>query len=169
MAGVVDDIVIHHTGHEGERSRGAARLLDEPDAIWTLTRDKDGDDERSDMDQAMAAPTRYLQAYGRDVELPATELAFDPETRALTLTGVSKARAKAQNRKHAKTKGMTEQVRDMMSDGVQRTKTSIVDLLDGGNRTTKYAVVTQLMEAGFLRDSGLRHKGSVMLEWTDTP
>ena len=75
--GVVDDLVVHHAGHAGERSRGASRLLDEPDAIWTLTvqgRDDDGG-------------RRYLTAMGRDVHLDRHELSYNDATGALTIGG----------------------------------------------------------------------------------
>lgn len=79
-AGVVDDLICHHIGHGGERSRGASRLLDEPDAIWTLTRSRaDEDDVFGPVEQ------RFLQAYGRDVEQPIARLDFDQGTGRLTL------------------------------------------------------------------------------------
>lgn len=86
-AGVVDDLIAHHAGHAGERSRGASRLLDEPDAIWTMTKaagDTDDDDPY--------APTevRALKATGRDVELAESVLSFDPATGRLALTGESR-------------------------------------------------------------------------------
>ena len=84
LAGVTDDLVVHHTGHAGDRSRGASRLLDEPDAIWTLTRGKDIDPTPEDV-YGQTAP-RYLGAYGRDVDLAPTMLKFDSTTRQLLLT-----------------------------------------------------------------------------------
>jgi hypothetical protein len=83
LAGVTDDLVVHHTGHAGDRSRGASRLLDEPDAIWTLTKGQEV--EPTDQDPFPMAP-RFLGAYGRDVDLPARRLQFDPTTRNLNLT-----------------------------------------------------------------------------------
>lgn len=79
-AGVVDDFIAHHAGHAGERSRGASRLLDEPDAIWTMTRAKVDED-----DAYGPAEVRFLRAVGRDVDLPPTALGFDDTTGALTL------------------------------------------------------------------------------------
>lgn len=84
LAQVRDDVVVHHTGHAGDRSRGASRLLDEPDAIWTLTRGKDTDPTEDDV-YGQIAP-RYLGAYGRDVELAPHRLQFDPATHRLTMT-----------------------------------------------------------------------------------
>jgi hypothetical protein len=90
VAGVTDDLVVHHTGHAGDRSRGASRLLDEPDAIWTLTKGQES--EPTDQDVFPLAP-RFLGAYGRDVDLPARRLQFDPTTRNLALTDQTEAQA----------------------------------------------------------------------------
>lgn len=80
-AGVVDDLICHHIGHGGERSRGASRLLDEPDAIWTLTRDSGEEDDGP----FGGVERRYLKAYGRDVDLPESGLRFDGSTGRLHL------------------------------------------------------------------------------------
>ncbi len=85
-AGIAETIVVHHMGHVGERARGDSRLLDWPDALWRLVRDKDDGNE---VDVNVNAP-RYLTAYGRDVDLGETLLAFDPVTRRLTVAGGSR-------------------------------------------------------------------------------
>lgn len=82
-AGVIDDIVIHHAGHHGDRSRGASRLLDEPDAIWTLTLDTSDDDETGN---------RYLSARGRDVHLDKHLLNYNPDTGIITLQESARTR-----------------------------------------------------------------------------
>lgn len=84
LADVTDDVVVHHTGHAGERSRGASRLLDEPDAIWTLTKSKDTE-PTEDNPYGSIGP-RYLGAYGRDVEMQARRLDFHHDDRSLTIT-----------------------------------------------------------------------------------
>lgn len=84
-AGVTDDLICHHAGHAGMRSRGASRLLDEPDAIWTVTRSTAGMGQEDADDILAADDRRYLTAYGRDVELPESGLDFDPATGKLTL------------------------------------------------------------------------------------
>ena len=86
--GVTDDLICHHAGHEGKRSRGASRLLDEPDAIWTLTRQQDtapGDED----DYLPTSDHRFITAYGRDVELTESALDYNNDTGALTLLNVS--------------------------------------------------------------------------------
>lgn len=80
-AGCTESAVIHHMGHNGERSRGDSRLNDWPDAIWKLVRDKD--EENPDLDDVTGA--RYFSAYGRDVDHPQAELTYNPDTRHLSL------------------------------------------------------------------------------------
>ncbi|MGH6693315.1 MAG: AAA family ATPase, partial [Gammaproteobacteria bacterium] len=75
-AAIPEAAVIHHMGHAGERSRGDSRLRDWPDVEWLLVR-KNPD----------AASPRFISAYGRDVEIPESELAYDPKQRRLKLTG----------------------------------------------------------------------------------
>ncbi|MGH3632672.1 MAG: AAA family ATPase [Mycobacterium sp.] len=88
-AGITDAAVIHHMGHGGERARGDSRLLDWPDAIWRIVRDK------ADNPDDPAAP-RYFSAYGRDVDLPEGHLEYDPASRRLTyVTGGTRKTAKA--------------------------------------------------------------------------
>lgn len=79
-AGIDEAVVVHHMGHNGERSRGDSRILDWPDVTWKLVRD-DADD---------LASSRYLSAFGRDVDVAERELAFDPSTRHLTVSGGSR-------------------------------------------------------------------------------
>lgn len=172
-AGVVDDLVVHHTGHAGERSRGASRLLDEPDAVWTLTKDQAGEGEDPLDDVFTVAPTRFLQAYGRDVEMPAEELDFDQETRLLSLTGTSKGRSKKRTRQA----NTHEQIRELMQDGKARSKTAIGGGITGMGNGAKGPAVQTFIDAGFLYDSGMRVNGSkndptsgqVLYLWTDNP
>jgi len=117
LGGVVDDVIVHHAGHGGERSRGASRLLDEPDAIWTLTKDANVAEESGDVYGA-GSPTRYLSAYGRDVELPAESLAFDSVSRRLTLTGVGRSAVKSS--------GESAKILGLFADGMTRSVNAMV-------------------------------------------
>lgn len=139
LAGVVDDLVVHHTGHAGDRSRGASRLLDEPDAIWTLTKDREDDD--GDDAYGPVSPTRYLAATGRDVEMFAEALAFDPATRRLSLTGLSKGSSAAAR--------LSARVTQLMSDGRSRTANEICDTI-GGDRTSLWKTVKKMESDGVL-------------------
>jgi len=82
-AGIPDALVVQHMGHLNERARGDSRLRDWPDVEWRLVRQDDD-----------PASARFLSAYGRDVDMPEAQLAYDPRTRALTLLGGSRADAK---------------------------------------------------------------------------
>lgn len=77
-ANVTDLVLPTHTGREHqeagqERARGATRLDDWADARWILTADNDGH--------------RYFRATGRDVDVAEEQLAFNDETRALSIGG----------------------------------------------------------------------------------
>lgn len=84
-AGVSDAALVQHMGHGPERARGDSRLQDWPDAIWRLVRETDEPNS-----------PRYFSAYGRDVNVPESRLAFDPVTRHLSLAGGSRADAKTE-------------------------------------------------------------------------
>lgn len=71
-AGIAELFTTHHTGHDGERGRGASAFLGWPDAIWSLVKDEE-------------SRTRFLSAEGRDVYLRETRLDYDRSTRRLSL------------------------------------------------------------------------------------
>ena len=77
-ASVTEGMIVHHMGHNGERSRGDSRLRDWPDAEWTLNR-KDNEDPDSE---------RFFRAYGRDVDAPEQQVVLDG--RRLTLLNTSR-------------------------------------------------------------------------------
>ncbi len=80
-SGLSEALVVHHTGHTGERSRGDSRIRDWPDAEWRLVR------EQTDNGDQAADARRYFGAYGRDVDVPEGLLDYDRITRRLSLTG----------------------------------------------------------------------------------
>jgi hypothetical protein len=82
-AGVPEACIVHHMGHNAERSRGDSRLRDWPDVEWRLVR-QDEDD----------ASPRYIAAYGRDVNVPESQLRYDAATRQLTLSDGSRRDAR---------------------------------------------------------------------------
>jgi hypothetical protein len=82
-AQIDDALIVQHMGHIGERSRGDSRLRDWPDVEWRLVRQDEN-----------PASARYLSAYGRDVDVPESQLAYDPALRRLTLVGGSRQDAK---------------------------------------------------------------------------
>jgi hypothetical protein len=68
--------LVHPLGHAGERARGDSRLRDWPDAAWRLMRQNDSPDS-----------PRFFAAYGRDGNVPETQLAFATAGRRLTIAG----------------------------------------------------------------------------------
>ena len=80
QAGISELFVVHHMGHNGERSRGDSRLRDWPDVEWRVVREN----------LENPASCRFFTAYGRDVEVTESALEFDPDTRHLTLSGGSR-------------------------------------------------------------------------------
>jgi hypothetical protein len=75
-ADVSEACVVHHHGHNGERSRGDSRLRDWPDVEWSVIRQSDADNS-----------ARFIRAYGRDVDISESQLLFDMMTRRLAIAG----------------------------------------------------------------------------------
>jgi hypothetical protein len=82
-AGIGEALVVQHMGHVNERARGDSRQRDWPDVEWRLVRQDEN-----------PASDRFLSAYGRDVDVSESQLAYDPSTRRLTLVGGSRVDAK---------------------------------------------------------------------------
>jgi hypothetical protein len=81
-AGVTEAAVCHHMGHVAERSRGASRLRDWPDAEWKLVYEiADGDDD------AGPGARRFFSAAGRDVAELEQRLDYDAASRRLSIAG----------------------------------------------------------------------------------
>lgn len=80
-AGVEELLLVHHMGHVAERSRGASRLRDWPDAEWRLLRKKDEDNPFGD---ASPDAPRFFTAFGRDVDVKEGQLHYDDATKRLT-------------------------------------------------------------------------------------
>jgi hypothetical protein len=139
IADVTDDLVVHHTGHAGQRSRGASRLLDEPDAIWTLTKGL-GTDPAED-DPFNTTQPRFLSAYGRDVDHPEEGLDYDPDTGHLAFNG--------QNRSQTKAVGKVNHITDILQDQTPRSINQICQAV-GGDRNKTYAAVKKMVDDGSL-------------------
>lgn len=80
-AGVEEVLLIHHMGHQAERSRGASALQGWPDILWKITRERNDKNPNGEPDTD--AP-RFFSAYGRDVDVKEGRLLFDPASRHLT-------------------------------------------------------------------------------------
>lgn len=83
---ITEACVVAHMGHNGERARGDSRFRDWPDAEWRLVRQTDD-----------PASPRYLSAFGRDIDVPESQLDYDSSTRRLTVVGGSRQDLKAQS------------------------------------------------------------------------
>ena len=83
--GADEAVMVHHMGHNSERSRGDSRLLDWPDVLWKIVRDTDQDG--GDIENG----ARFFSAIGRDVHVPESQLDWQPETRTLTICGGGRA------------------------------------------------------------------------------
>lgn len=142
-AGIAESVLVHHSGHNGERSRGDSRIEDWPDALWRLVREKADDDH---------AP-RYFRALGRDVEEPEQRLDFDPITDTLTIGGGSRV--------DAKTGTITEQVHEHILDNPGQSQNEIEKAI-GGRRENVRDAIARLTEAGRI----IRHRvGSAFRHW----
>ncbi len=84
-AGIAESLVIHHMGHSGERSRGDSRFRDWPDVEWRLVRQDDD-----------PASPRFITAFGRDVDVPESQLEYEACTRRLTIAGGSRTDVKSE-------------------------------------------------------------------------
>lgn len=71
-----DVILTAHAGKSGDSARGASELEGTPDSFAYLTRVGDG-----------PTAVRYLRAEGRDVDFSQQALAYDSETRILSIAG----------------------------------------------------------------------------------
>jgi len=159
LAGVRDDFIVHHTGHGGDRSRGASRLLDEPDAIWTLKRSSDDDDDEAEF---QALDRRYLVAYGRDVELPLCALGFDAETGRLRIMDGTPKEIRERERAERYFNSIRAYVRE--NDGASAD--DIANAVDG-NRNHILAALKQMRELGAI---DWQKQGKAILHFhRDTP
>lgn len=73
--GLSELMITHHMGHNGERSRGASKIGDWPDAEWKMAWGDNPEGGRS----------VFFSAFGRDVFAPEAMLFFEPKDRRLTI------------------------------------------------------------------------------------
>lgn len=144
-AGVEETVVVHHMGHGAERSRGASRLRDWPDAEWRLVRQKDEDNPFGDADPS--AP-RFFSAFGRDVDVREGQITFDPLTRRL--------RYAEGNRKQARANAALMFVLGFVKDHPGASVRAIQDasmVADGVTRDSVRDAVKHAVVEGFLKVS----------------
>jgi hypothetical protein len=117
-------VLVHHMGHDGERSRGDSRLRDWPDAEWKLVR-ADVNDPHSPV---------FFSAFGRDVDVEEGEMSFDPASRHLTFNALSGTRAVVAN--STKVRAAVEYV----AAHPGATTGAIEGALGGDNKTARGAI-----------------------------
>ena len=90
-------LVTHHYGRANGRSRGASVLMGWADSLWDLSRKGQREDDDGGP-EALFRPVspRTFAANGRDVSDPVRELAYDPITRRLSLSGRETERNEAE-------------------------------------------------------------------------
>lgn len=148
-ANVADDLITHHIGHNGERSRGASRLLDEPDAIWTMTRQTTNPDDNNPFGPT---ETRYLKAIGRDVDMPEQALGYNPDTGQLTLNGTTRTPRAATR--------IAEAILAYVTANEGCSKTDVKRNVDGNNALI-WSTISQLITQGRLDETW--HQGQRLL------
>lgn len=84
QAGIPDALVVHHMGHQAERSRGDSRLRDWPDVEWRLVRENDD-----------PSSPRYISAFGRDVDISESLVEYNPDSRRIRVVGGTRMTAAA--------------------------------------------------------------------------
>ncbi|WP_267912402.1 AAA family ATPase [Mycobacterium intracellulare] len=98
-AGLKLVMVVHHTGHANDRSRGTSAMMGNPDVLLSYTHSGNlGDNPPNNL--------RYLTALGRDVDLPSTEIDWEPETNTLFCTNSGTTRVQAKSTVKAREAGV---------------------------------------------------------------
>ncbi|GAB3875399.1 ATP-binding protein [Terrabacter terrigena] len=139
-AGIRELLLVHHMGHSNERSRGDSRLLDWPDALWKLVREGEEDTEES----GATTPARFFSAVGRDVEQAERRLAFDPETRHLTVNG--------QGRRFARAADLEDAVKEWVSQNPGCSQNSIESNVDGKTGYKRTAIKSLVQRSELRRE-----------------
>jgi hypothetical protein len=150
-AGVGDDLICHHMGHDGQRARGASRLLDEPDAIWSITRPRTPGTDDDDEDLHAHSEQRYLEAAGRDVELPRSPLTYDRAHGRLTLADGSPA----QNRRRMEEDKFEQRVLDVIQQAGPEGASGRRIVKSGGNEPKLTEALKRLVARGVVLEEDL--------------
>lgn len=144
--GARDLLLTAHAGWNGERTRGSSALEDWPDAIWTLTRDTEGDDGNR---------RRYFRAEGRDVDLEEGELTFDPDTRRLSYLDGGRRQAAVQRQLD----DARRQILDLLKENAEGLSGKELSEMAGRKDAAFTAARTALVEAGDLLQEARSGRG----------
>lgn len=158
-AGVRQLVLITHTGHQAKatddvRTRGASKLRDWPDVLVEYRRGSTADG---------TADKRYMQAHGRDIDLPELGLDYEPSTRALTFAGGS--------RKDDASSARARQVREVVQRLLHTLKTQPnkgqVTAKLGGNATQAREALARAVSEGWVVETTLSARNIVYGLGTD--
>lgn len=139
-AGIREVMLVHHTGYEGERGRGHSSLLGWPGVKWVLVKTTErGEDGKV---RPVDAGPKFFKAFGRDVDLPESQLDYDPATRRLTLVGGSRSKARV----NAVRDGVLEAIRADPGLGQNAVYQAV-----GGDRTAVVDAIRGLVRDGLVR------------------
>lgn len=81
-------LLVHHTGHSNQRARGASAMMGNPDVLLNYT-------HAGNLGDVPPSTVRFLEAFGRDVDLAATEIDYRADTNTLFCTGSGRTRSAA--------------------------------------------------------------------------
>ncbi len=147
-ASISEAMVVQHMGHTGERARGDSRFRDWPDAEWRLVRQTDD-----------PASPRYLSAFGRDIDVPESQLDYDTSTRRLSVVGGSRQDLKTETALDAVAEVIGAEgssgraVKTALRDA-ELSRQAIEDALAHGVRTGRLTVTDGAKRARIYRVSG---------------
>jgi hypothetical protein len=120
-AGVSESVVVHHMGHNQERSRGDSRLLDWPDVNWKII--KESQSETTDHEELdSGGGRRFFAAHGRDVMVSEGLLKWSETGRTLTYIDGGRREAKAID--------AIDIIREILADPENKNGLGIVALTD---------------------------------------
>lgn len=92
-------VLVHHTGHSNDRARGASAMMGNPDVLLSYA-------HCGNLGDRPPNRLRYLAALGRDVDLPSTEIDFEPDTNTLFSTNSGTTRIQAKSTVKARQAGV---------------------------------------------------------------
>jgi hypothetical protein len=136
-AAITDLILTAHAGWSGERTRGSSALEDWADSIVTLTRDPDDEDRR------------FLRATGRDIDVDEDELAFDPHTRHLSLTGAGSRKSARESRNVTE---LVDQVVAYVTANPGASKNKIEEAIKGRRDNIRQAIIQAVSTGAIWQD-----------------
>lgn len=120
-----------------ERTRGASEWEGWMDAGWYYTADEDG--------------ARFLRAYGRDVEVEAFALTFDPHTHALTHAGVTRTEKRAEDAIRRVCEAVAEvEVRTRKREHRQPKTAEVEDAINGLQKDRRSRAIQEAERSGYL-------------------